>query len=138
MYDEIEEAVDQTVEEHRNPYKINIGDTILIERSDVDWKGHTLTFYKTPINTMINGKEETFYKQIYFKKDVDLLNGTKIVIKNMFEAMRHKDKYNDTFGLRIVDFDIADQTTPQAVQEYRQQIMNNKQMQKMEDNDIIF
>lgn len=110
-------------------YQVNIGDTITIVRQDVDWKGKKLVFYKCPITIGTNPETaQTFHKTLMFNKGTSIENGTKIKIKDMFEFCRHKDKFNDTFGLFILDYEVVSGNVKKAVEEYKEAVSKNDDM----------
>ena len=113
--------------QEKKVYKINVGDTIVVERQDVDWKGKKLIFYKTPIYMGTEEKKQVYKKYLMFKKGTQIEDGSKIRIKEMFEVCRHKtnDKFTDEFGLFINDYDIVSGNVVKAVEEYKEDIETN-------------
>lgn len=108
---------------HR-PYKINEGDIVTIIRQDVTKADKHYTFYKVALK---NKKDDTqtYYKQLNFPKDTDIKDGTRIKINSMFECARHIDRFNDTFYLRIEDYEIIGDDVETAVNEYKEQLESN-------------
>lgn len=89
------------------PYKIMLGDSIIVYRTEYN----NNVYYKTMITKKKqDNTKERFYKEIRFRKGVNLPNKSMIKIKNMFEDVRNnpKDAYNPIFSLVILDFDIVE------------------------------
>lgn len=118
--------------ENNRPYKINIGDVIEVKRNDVLWKGQNLTFYKTYIQ---HGKEQ-YYKNLKFRRGVEVEDGTFIRILDFFETPRHKDKFNDEWSIMIMDYEIAE-NTDEAVAQYKKQINDNYNIVVDEDEPLF-
>lgn len=108
------------MQEEKRRYKINVGDVFMVFKSEKT----RYPSYKFSIkNKNYDGTEEYFYKEIRFKKDVDIPNKTKIKVKDFFEIVRENpnDKYNPIWGLFITDFEIVAQDTNSAFKEYREE-----------------
>lgn len=93
--------------QEKRPYKIMLGDNIIVYRNDVNGN----VYYKTMVSkTNRDGTKARFYKDLKFKSGVNLQNKTMIKINNMFEDIREnpKDKYNPIFYLVILDFEIVE------------------------------
>lgn len=131
---------------HANPkpYRINIGDTIKVNRQDITYKNKNYTFYSTTVSIRsIQGETIPYKKEINFKLGVELQDGTYIKINNMREnaRMNKKDRYEPIWLLCIYDFDIVPvQDIPdemESLKEYRKQIENSKaEDSKIEDSKI--
>jgi len=66
--------------------------------------------------------------QLNFPMGTDLKDGTRIKINSMFECARHIDRFNDTFYLRIEDYEIIGEDVETAVNEYKEQLENNDRL----------
>lgn len=91
----------------QRPYKIMPGDNIIVYRRESNGNA----YYKAMITkTTQDGTKERFYKELRFRKGVDLPNKTMIKIKTMFEDVRNnpKDTYTPIWCLVILDFEIVD------------------------------
>ena len=108
------------------PFKIMIGDTVNVERNDFNG----MIFYKVKVSKNNNGTKLYGYKPVRFKKDVSLENGTRIIIKDMFEDFYNKDRFNTVFSLFITDFEIAQPDVQGALEEYEKEKLG------VEDEDV--
>ena len=115
-------------EKKKHPYKIMIGDKVRIFRKDYNGT----TFYNVAITQKnYDGTKNTYYRPITFKKGVEVMNETDIIIKDMFENLRHnkKDAYNPITALIITDFDIVErqeQIEKQALADFRENLEENE------------
>lgn len=81
-----------------------------------DYNGRA--YYKIKVETTNANKERIEgYKNISFSEDIDIEDGTLIIIKSAFESFYFKrtDKYNPVFILVVTDFDYA---TPKNMEQY--------------------
>ena len=93
--------------QEKRPYKIMIGDNIIVYRNDVNGNA----YYKAMLTkTKQDGTKARFYKDLRFRNGVNLQNKTMIKINNMFEDVREnpKDKFNPIFSLVILDFEVVE------------------------------
>lgn len=107
---DIYDANQAPTERKQRTYKIEVGDIIKIKRQDFqNSKGHYI-FYKTIIPKKEKGTSNYQYytKNLRFKSGTDIPDGTSIKIKSMFEDCWHNknDKFNDCWGLFIMDYDV--------------------------------
>ena len=115
-------------EKPKHPYKIMIGDTITIFRTDYQGR----TYYNAKIyQKMYDGEIKEFYRPINFRKGIELSNLDEIKIIDMYENLREnkKDPYNPITCLFINEFiEIKNQKqkTNEALNEY-QDILNNQE-----------
>ena len=74
------------------PYKIQIGDKILVRRKDIMYNEQPLIFYHTEIKkkSKVTGEFESYRKELYFRSGTDLKDRTTIKIKNMYEEPKKK------------------------------------------------
>lgn len=89
-------------------YKVEPGDIFIVYRNDITKGDRTYTFYKIRIQKKkYDGTKETYYKNVAFKKDVELKDKTKIKIIDFFEDVfsRPNDKYNANWTLFITEFE---------------------------------
>lgn len=119
--------------EHK-PYKINIGDIILVRRREI--KG--IIFYCCSVKQRnYDGTSTYFYKRLKFKKGVELQDNTKIKINSMFENLikNPKDEFNPIMNLMILDFDIIEDkiSDDEALENYQDEIFNEESF-----DDIFF
>lgn len=87
----------------KHAYKVEIGDEIIVWKNEVN----NNTFYNVQVQKKnYDGTKEKFYKNLKFRKGVDLLSGSKIRIIDMFEDVRTNpnDKFNPIWSLFILDF----------------------------------
>jgi hypothetical protein len=109
----------QEQEQEKRPYKIMLGDVVTVARND--YNGHT--FYKIYFRKKV--QDETTIegtKNIRFKGDVDIEDGTKIRILDMFEDFYNKDRFNTIWTLVIMDYEIVE--TEKAIEEYNETMAN--------------
>lgn len=115
------------IEENTIFYKIMAGYKYRIFRKDYNG----FTFYNIQIKQ--KNKDDTvsiYYKQVYFKKDIELPNETDIIINKAVENLREnpKDKYNPISTLFIYDFtpiESEKQMQDLAYETYRDTIKDN-------------
>lgn len=110
------------------PYKIMVGDTIRVFRREVDYNGKTLVFYSTPIKKKeYDGTFNYYYKNIKFRKGVDLQNKCTIKINNMFEdvSKNTKDNYNPIWSLFISDYELVEESSSDTIIQYNKQIQDD-------------
>lgn len=92
-------------EKTKRPYKIMLGDVVTIYRSDYQ----NFTFYKVKmVKKNVDGTFTDGWKNVRFPKDVDIPDGTKIRIIDMFEDFYNKDKYTTIFTLFINEHEVVD------------------------------
>ena len=105
----------------KHAYKVEIGDEIIVYKTE----SNNNVFYNTMVQKKnYDGTKTKFYKNLKFRKGVDLLSGSKIRIIDMFEDVREnpKDKYSPIWSLFILDFvEIKNEELEkeQAVKEYQ-------------------
>ena len=111
-------------------YKVEPGDNLVVYRQDING----ISYYKTMVTkTNQDGTKSRFYKEIRFKKGVEITNKTMIKVNDFFEDIRQnpRDKYNPIFSLVILDFEVLenpfDKTT--AISNY-----NNNQNNEIDDS----
>ena len=111
-------------------YKVEPGDNLVIYRQDING----ISYYKAMVTkTNQDGTKSRFYKELRFKKGVEIANKTMIKVNDFFEDIRQnpRDKYNPIFSLVILDFEIVenpfDKTT--AISNY-----NNNQNNEIDDS----
>jgi len=115
-------------EKKKHPYKVMIGDKIRVFRKDYNGK----TFYNVAITQRnYDGTKSTYYRPITFKKGVEVMNETDIVIKDMFENLRHnkKDEYNPITALIITDFEVIERQElieKKALADFRENLDENE------------
>lgn len=137
-----EEIIDSIEEEQevekpkKKTYKVNLGDTIVVRRTDVETEGKIFSFYYTTVAKKEYGSTKYYKKILKFKKGISLKDKTTIKINDMFEdaMMNKKDRYNAIWCLVILDFEIImenDNNSQQAILDYQQNISENK-----EENDM--
>ena len=114
----------QRQEENTIFYKIMSGRKYRVFRKDYNG----FTYYN--IQMKQQNKDDTistYYKQVYFKKDIVLPNETDIIINKAVENLREnpKDKYNPISTLFVYDFTTVEneqQKQDLAYEEYRENI----------------
>lgn len=87
----------------KHAYKVEIGDEIIIWKNEVN----NNTYYNVQVQKKnFDGTKQKFYKNVKFRKGVELLSGSKIRILDMFEDVREnpKDKFNPIWSIFISDF----------------------------------
>ena len=106
-------------------YKVEAGDTIVIERVDVK----EYTFYKVSLPKRINENQVLYFKKpILLPAGDSLPDGTRILVKDFFEEVREnpKDKYNPIWQLRILDYEIIEDTpSNDIISEYNEMMSEN-------------
>ena len=110
-------------EKKKHPYKIMIGDKVRIFRKDYNGT----TFYNVAITQRnYDGTKNTYYRPITFKKGVEVMNETDIIIKDMFENLRRnkKDEYNPITALIITER--QEQIEKQALADFRENLEENE------------
>lgn len=127
----------------RKNYKIIVGDTITVFKQEAGKH----TFYKTPIaKKNYDGTTSYYNKRLWFKKDVDIPNNSKIKVLDFFEEVRenYNDKYNPTFGLFILDYELIDKNmVSNSINAYNMQISEQDKISDIEkvevsDDDLPF
>lgn len=103
-------------------YKIMADKEYMVFRSETAGK----VFYKIQVSKKnYDGTKEVGYKNIKFKRGVELEDRTIIIPKAGFEDFYNKDKYTTIFTLVITDFDIVANpvvNTADAINNYNNQI----------------
>ncbi len=105
-----EEQIEQ--ERVHRPYRIMEGDKIIVRRRDIIGKnGEPYMFYSTNLQMKVGEKKYAFKKELNFRKDVSLDDGTMIKVVDMFERARFNpnDKYYPIWGLFINEFEICEE-----------------------------
>ena len=100
----------QEEEKPKRHYSIEIGDEIVVYRDDIISGENQYTFYHTKIKrTFKSGKSIEFKKELSFKSDVDLENGTIIKVLNLNEDARldKNNKYYPIWKYWITDFEVV-------------------------------
>lgn len=118
------------MEEKKNKryYRIEVGDRIVVNRQEFGDK----VFYKTFIKKKFqDGTVLYFGKNLFFKDEVDLADGTTIIVKDFYEDPRtiKNSKFNTNWVLVIIDFEI-DEDSNNAYVEY------NKSKQDFDINEL--
>lgn len=88
-------------------YKIMPGDKVIVYRHE----GNYGPSYKVMITkTKMDGTKAKFYKDIKFRKGVEVENRTLIKINQMLEDVREnpKDPYHPIYSLVILDFEVLE------------------------------
>lgn len=100
----------------KRPYKIMLGDTIVVNRKDV----REYTFYTTTVRQKLqDGTETRLEKRLSFPKDTSLADGTRIIIKDMIEnGYKPKNSYDVQWSLFISDFEIIPGSSEDVYGEY--------------------
>lgn len=109
------------------PYKVNVGDTVVVRRREV--KG--IIFYCCSVKQRnYDGTMSYFQRRLKFRKGVEIKDNTRIKINSMFENLikNPKDEYNPIMTLMIMDFEIIDEkdTANEALENYREDIFNEE------------
>lgn len=87
-------------------YKIVEGKIYTINRQDHNGKA----FYKITVKKKNKDGTTTYgNKNIFFRKDVELQDKTKIKINKAMEDFWNKDKYTTIFSLVVLDFEVVSQ-----------------------------
>lgn len=97
----------QEQEEYKVFYKIMGGNKYRIFKTTFNEKD----YYKIQVSQKnYDNTVSKFYKQVVFKKGVNIDNETDIIIKKAFENLRENpnDKYNPISSLMITDFEIVE------------------------------
>lgn len=98
-----------TNEVSKRPYKIMLGDEIIVHRNDIIVGENEYTFYHTMLKKKDKeGKDIFLKKELSFKAGADIADGTKIKVLDFFEDARpnKNDKYNPIWRLFILDYEI--------------------------------
>lgn len=117
-------------EKSKKPYKVNIGDTIKIKRTEINGR----MFYSTSVTQkQFDGTKKYYNKRLNFKKGVSIPNDTRIKILDMFENMwdNPKDPYNPVSILMILDYEIiknSEQIEKDALEEYRDDVFGDEEL----------
>lgn len=106
-------------EESKIIYKIEANKPYTIVR--IDYAGKK--FYKIITNQLqLDGTFKAYPKELQFKKDVVLANGTKIIIKRGIENLRSnpKDRYHPISYIQVLDFEVVSkaQEVSEAISEF--------------------
>lgn len=115
-------------EKFKHPYKVMIGDRVRVFRKD--YNGNT--FFNVQITQKnYDGTVNKYYRPVTFKKGVEVNNETDIIIKDMFENLRHnkKDPYNPITALMITEFDTIErqeQIEKEALADFRDNLEENE------------
>lgn len=103
-------------------YKIMAGKEYMVFRTENAGR----VYYKIQISKKnFDGTKEVGYKNIKFKRGIELEDRTIIIPKAGFEDFYNKDKYTTIFTLVITDFDIVPNPvvdTANAINNYNNQI----------------
>ena len=113
------------MEDNQQPilgYKIMADKEYMVFRSETNGK----VFYKIQVSKKnFDGTKEVGYKNIKFKRGIELQDRTIIIPRAGFEDFYNKDKYTTIFTLFITDFDIVQNPvvdTANAINNYNNQI----------------
>lgn len=112
----------QVIEQEGKPigYKIMTGQELYVFRNE--YAG--TTYYKVKLSKKnYDGTKSTCYKNIRFKKGVDIPNGTKIKVLGGFEDfyVPPQDKFHPVFSVFITDFVVTEESNEvvkQALDDY--------------------
>lgn len=116
-------------------YKIRAGVKYKIFKTTVNEKN----FYKIGISQRNHdGTTSQFYKEVKFKRGIDLPNKTDIIIRQGYENLRYNplDKYNPISYLMITDFEeVRNQAVIQrkAEEEFRDNLYANDEVSISDD-----
>ena len=134
------------MEEKNEPiisYKIMAGRKYRVFKQTFDKNGSgDKVFYKIQMSQkMYDDTTKHWYKQVVFKKGVDLPNETDIIIHHAIENLRDNrlDKYNPVSYLMITDFEIVErqeQVEAQAYADYQNKLNENEM--EMSEEDLPF
>lgn len=122
----MEEELEQQ-ERPKRHYSIEIGDEIMVFRDDIISGENQYTFYHTKIKKRLkNGKEIIFKKELSFKSDVSIENGTLIKVLDLNEDARldRNNKYYPIWKYWITDFEVVQEanayrTTQDEIESYQ-------------------
>lgn len=117
-------------------YKIMAGRKYRVWRKDYGGK----TFYNIEVTQKnYDGTILKFYRPVTFKRGVDLVNGTDIIIKAGFENLRpnSKDSYNPITAIMITDFETVENKELMERQAYADYQQNLYEMEQ-EEPDLPF
>ena len=115
-----------------HPYKIMPNDEVMIFRNE--YGGNV--FYKTRITKKhYDDTKSYFYKNVRFKKGIDLEDRTIIKIIDMFEDVRENknDKYNAIWELVVTEFEII----PNEVKDKASAIENFNNREDIDDESFL-
>lgn len=107
-------------------YKIEADRNYIVYRNEAG--GYV--FYKIQVQKKnYDGTKTKVYKNVAFKRGIDIPNATMIKIKKGFEDFRlnPNDKYNPIWSVFILDFEIVEQEEQvqnQAFDKYRNNLLN--------------
>lgn len=106
-------------EEPKIIYKIEANKPYTVVRTDYAGR----IFYKVITNQLqLDGTYKAYSKELYFKKDVVLANGTRIIIKKGIENLRSnpKDRYHSISYIQVLDFEVVSkvQEVSEAISEF--------------------
>lgn len=131
------------MEEPKEPtiyYKIVAGRKYRVFKNTVN----DVNYYKICISQKnYDGTTERFYKDIRFKKGVDIKNESDIIINEAYENYRRnpKDKYNGISYLNITNFTLCEteeQQREQAYSDYQDTLNENENGSSITDADLPF
>ena len=132
MEDEIEKEQEKE-QQHKIIYKIMPD---IPYRVFVSYFGDR-KFYKIQINQKeYDGTITKYYKQVHFKKGIDLENETEIIIEEAYENLyeNKKDKYNPISTLNIIKFRMNNkQSEYKAINDYYQDLSENEELEITDD-----
>ena len=113
------------MEDNQQPmlgYKIMAGKEYMVFRTENAGR----VYYKIQVSKKnFDGTKEVGYKNIKFKRGIELEDRTIIIPKAGFEDFYNKDKYTTIFTLFITEFDIVQNPvvdTTNAINNYNNQI----------------
>lgn len=117
-------------------YKIEAGKKYRVFKTTFNEKD----FYKIQISQkMYDGTTKKWYKQIVFKKGVDIDNETDIIIHEAYENLRENrnDKYEPVSYLMVTDFEIIErqeQIEANAYADYQNTLYENENEVDIDSN----
>lgn len=114
-------------------YKIEAGKKYRVFKTVFDDK----VYYRIQISQkMYDGTTKKWYKQIVFKKGINLDNETDIIIHEAYENLRENknDSYNPVSYLTITDFEIVERQ--EQIEENAYLDYQNKLSENENENDI--
>lgn len=118
-------------------YKVYAGYEYIVNRNDFNGQAK---YNITVIQKTIDGQKIQVHIPVKFKKDVEVLDKTKIKIKQAYENVwyRADDKkhFQPILSIQINDFDIVEESPESHSDEIQQ--YNNEMQQNNDDMDLPF
>ena len=121
-------------------YKVRAGKVYTIKRKDAKYDGGTVANYSIAIPKKIGNADRYFYKKVRFKKDVEVKDGTKILLNVFFEDVleNKRDPFNPIWHIFVQDFEVVEEPedTNTAILEY-QNNLTNEEVEMKQNSDLI-